>query len=193
MFAPTARRAALVWGAAAAGVAALLAAPSAVAAPNAPSVLDRVPADFAPWIHAAPLACAAPQITRLRCCATGVRVRLRRPRRRSGWAARARPAPASSGRRIRPRRQRQRHGVAVRDRRRRCGPRAPGLPTGRPARRCREADRRRDRRGGLRRGPDRRRPPGCTRVRPRGRGRDVVPLRARGGLHRPVGPLFVLV
>ena len=32
MFAPTARRAALVWGAAAAGVAALLAAPSAVAA-----------------------------------------------------------------------------------------------------------------------------------------------------------------
>lgn len=63
MFAPTARRAALVWGAAAAGVAALLAAPSAVAAPNAPSVLDRVPADFAPWIHAAPLACAAPQIT----------------------------------------------------------------------------------------------------------------------------------
>ncbi|MET4614087.1 soluble lytic murein transglycosylase-like protein [Rhodococcus sp. PvR044] len=59
MFALSIRRAALAMATAAAGTAALLAAPVAAGA----SALDRVPADFAPWIRAAPATCAAPQIT----------------------------------------------------------------------------------------------------------------------------------
>lgn len=63
MFSTTARRAALATATAGAAAAALLAAPATAAADTPGRALDRVPADFAPWVHAAPLLCPAAQIS----------------------------------------------------------------------------------------------------------------------------------
>lgn len=60
-FAHSAQRAVLA--AVVAGVAVLATSLTASADTIDSGVLSRVPADFAPWVHTAPLTCAAPQIT----------------------------------------------------------------------------------------------------------------------------------